>query len=50
MFLQILSVVILLSYASVIHVHTYKIVALIGCIDLGGALFDFLEKCAKWHL
>jgi hypothetical protein len=34
----------------VIHVHTHKIVTLIGCIDIGGALLDLLEKCAKWHL
>jgi hypothetical protein len=34
----------------VIHVHIHKIVVLIGCIDTGGALLDFLEKCAKWHL
>jgi hypothetical protein len=24
-----------------------KIVALIGCIDIGGSLLDFLERCAK---
>jgi hypothetical protein len=34
----------------VLHVHTHKIVVLIGCIDIGAALLDFLERCAKWHL
>jgi hypothetical protein len=34
----------------VLHIHTYKIIALIECIDIGGALLDFLERCAKWHL
>jgi hypothetical protein len=34
----------------VIYVHTHKFVALIRCIDIGGALLDFLEKCTKWHL
>jgi hypothetical protein len=29
---------------------THIIVAPTGCIDIGGALLDFLEKCAKWHL
>jgi hypothetical protein len=24
----------------VLHVHTHKIVALVGCIDIGGALLD----------
>jgi hypothetical protein len=31
----------------VLHVLTHKIVALIGCINIGGAPLDFLEKCAK---
>jgi hypothetical protein len=29
------------------YMFTHKIVALIGCIDIGGALLDFLERCAK---
>jgi hypothetical protein len=29
--------------------HT-KLLHFIGCIDIGGALLDFLERCAKWHL
>jgi hypothetical protein len=32
------------------YMFTHKIVALIECIDIGGALLDFLERCAKWHL
>jgi hypothetical protein len=48
MFLQILIVLIILPCAS--HVHTHKIVALIGCIDIGGVLLDFLKKYVKWHL
>jgi hypothetical protein len=46
----ILFVVILLSCASHNSCSHTQIVAHIGCIHIGGALLDFLEKCAKWHL
>jgi hypothetical protein len=29
---------------------THIFVAPLGCIDIGGALLNFLENCAKWHL
>jgi hypothetical protein len=32
------------------YIFTRTFVAPLRCIDIGGALLDFLEKCAKWHL
>jgi hypothetical protein len=32
------------------HLFTHIIIAPPRCIHIGGALLDFLEKCAKWHL
>jgi hypothetical protein len=46
----ILFIVILLSYASHNLCSHTQIIAHIGCIHIGEALFDFLEKCAKWHI
>jgi hypothetical protein len=46
----ILFVVILLSCAAHNSCCHTQIVAHIRCIHIGGALLDFLEKCAKWHL
>jgi hypothetical protein len=31
----------------VLHIHTHKIIALIRCIDIVGALLNFLKRCAK---
>jgi hypothetical protein len=39
--------VILLSCASHNTCSHTQIVAHIGCIDIGGALLEFLEKCAN---
>jgi hypothetical protein len=32
------------------YLFTNIIIAPTGCIYIGGALLNFLDKCAKWHL
>jgi hypothetical protein len=44
MFLQILIIMILLLCALQINIHTHKIVAVIGCIDIGGLSWISLKS------
>jgi hypothetical protein len=49
LFLQSYLLVILLSCASC-NTYSHTIIAHIRCIDIEGAFFEFLKKCAKWYL
>jgi hypothetical protein len=32
------------------YLFTHTFIAHLKCMHIGGALMDFLKKCAKWHL